>query len=209
MSYSSDENIRIDINTENTENTENEFPNIINDLAIVIPNVYHDEPFIRKIFRELSIGEIRMIDFMASDEYQRNAYIYMESWDQNRAVEHLHERIMKPRGFGKIVYDDPNFWALIPNYNDDHVCTLYDHVIKLNERLNGITDLLNGLDEKFSKIDMLESKINEKHNAIKNQNGSCCGAVSDAWQPSEAQKMLKRKRKQPMRDSYNLRPRLN
>lgn len=204
MCSSVDENAMNEMNEVN----DNEFPNINHTLSVFIPNIYQDESFIKKVFKELNIGEIRKIDFLAGENCQRNAYIYMDKWYNNIVVEHLQEKMTKTNGYGKIVYDDPNFWLLIPNCNEDHISTIYNHISNLNNKITGITDLFCGLDAKFSDYDKRENERNEKNEKNKVLSGSCCGAISDGWYPSEAQRVIKRKRKEKMRGVYNLRPRL-
>lgn len=213
-------------NEQDDDNNANRFVNekymIDQNMSVMIPNMYEGDQFIRELFHKLNIGNVKSIDFISNENYQRSAFIYMHEWYYNITVENLQQRILDDKYEAKIVYNDPDFWIVLPNYNNDHISILYNQITDLNKQMYKLTSSVSTLDHNISDSHKNLKKKNINNNEL--VNNSCCGAVSDAWVPSQPQKMNgdrsnKRKKRVRFKDEedeedqansgyrYNLRPR--
>jgi len=98
----------------------NAFP-VDNTLSLYIPHVFPniDEERISRIFRNLDIGNISRVDFVAKFDRQgkeyNSAYIHFAQWFNTPVATNFQTRVMDPKVEAKLVYDDPWFWVILPN----------------------------------------------------------------------------------------------
>jgi hypothetical protein len=159
--------------------------NINHKLSIYISNISAreaNEEYIKKVFHNLNIGDIKQLNFI-KNTYNSNytCYIIMNRWYNNVAVEHLQEKILDEQQVAKIVHDDPMYWILNEYKTIDQ--NFYDLQQKNLYFEDTINEIKNDINEMKNDISNLKNTGSNTHNANLYTNNSCCGAVSDAWNP--------------------------
>jgi len=182
-------------------------------LSIYIPHITHHnatEEFIKYIFKTLNIADVNRVDFQDHiNQVDKIAFVHMNQWYTNVVVEHLQSKIIDDNQEARIVYDDPNYWILRPNkqvnlnnYLED-LSKLQTIVVDSNKIM---TEQIYSLEQKNTVLENTVKEMqwwinlhdaNIKYLTTQNQsdqtnntnntlftNNSCCGAVSDAWNPS-------------------------
>ena len=227
-----DNNINNTIDNYNIDNNYNY--NIDNKLSIYIPHVSENQAnqvYFINIFDKLNIGMVKRVDFQTyQNTTDKMAFVHMNKWYDNIAVEHLQEKIIDKNHEAKIVYDDPNYWIIrqnnrpIPDNYAQELEKLHLLVFETNKSMTQKihtleqknVDLENTLkemkwwinlhdvnisyiiDQNNSKLpdDSIEKKTaqmadclntttqTQETNSTIYTNNSCCGAVSDAWNPA-------------------------
>ena len=97
-------------------------------LSIYIPCVYCNitKQYILETFRNLGLGEVSRIDFVQREINNidnsvshpfNQAFVYFAYWNKNPVVDKLHEEIFDPDLDAKLVYEEPYYWRMLPNYN--------------------------------------------------------------------------------------------
>ena len=98
----------------------NAFP-VNNSLSLYIPHVFPniDGERIRRIFRNLDIGNVSRVDFVAKFDRQgkeyNSVYIHFAQWFNTPVATNFQTRVLNPEVEAKLVYDDPWFWVVLPN----------------------------------------------------------------------------------------------
>ena len=212
----------------------NQLFKIDQDLSIMIPFVGRDKDLIRSIFEQFDIGIVESIEYI-ENKTNGIALVYMEKWNENIIVEHLQEKIMDAEREARLVYNDPDYWILLPNpyfsdyysryhfgYIQTQINNIDYHLSEFFKEQNNILDELAELKEdmlrmkednykKEIEIGNLYKELNLKKD-LQNKltNNSCCGAISEGWVPSSPQKentIISDNSKRRKTERYNLRPR--
>jgi len=85
--------------------------------SLCIPRVFSniDEKRIRRIFNELSMGEIERIDMVSKTtdkgEKFNRVFVHFKRWFSNENADTARERLINGKEI-KIIYDDPWFWKV-------------------------------------------------------------------------------------------------
>ena len=189
-------------------------PIVNSGLSIYIPYIAHNnanEEYIKYVFKVLNISEVSRVDFQDhGNQVDKIAVVHMKQWYTNVVVEHLQEKIMDNNQEARIIYNDPDYWILLPNKRsipenyDEHLSNLQNTVFDSNkamaERIYSLEQKNYALETTIKEmqwcinlhdvnirylVDQNTSKLPD--NSIENNNNltnnSCCGAVSDAWNP--------------------------
>ena len=123
--------------------------------SICIPHVFLNIP-IKKIvtsFESYKIGKVSNVESVikkSKEGYKyRMVFIHFSYWNTNNiAAVNLRNKIENPNITAKYVYDDPWYWIILPNTNQEYVY----------EKLNSIQPLFSSPLE--DRIVQLENKIN-------------------------------------------------
>ena len=215
-------------------NENNQLFKIDQSLSIMIPFVGRDKDLIGNIFQQLNIGIVESIEYI-ENKTNGIALVYMEKWNDSVVVEHLQEKIIDTEREARLVYNDPDYWILLPNpyfsdyysryhfgYIETQINNIDDHLSNFFKEQNNILDELAELKEcmlrvrednykKGIEIGNLYKELNlKKELQNKFTNNSCCGAVSEGWAPSSPQKentIISDNSKRRKTGRYNFRPR--
>ena len=122
--------------------------NIDQQLSMYIPYVSADGEYIKNTIEDYGFGKVKRIDCVArgNDDSTSMAFIHMEYWEDNALVENFQERIKSSDKEARIVYDDPNYWIILPNKNPLN--------FDVNEKINNMQteiDILRNENEEFNK----------------------------------------------------------
>jgi hypothetical protein len=146
-----------------------------------IENNYAKYNYIKRVFSELNIGEIKEITFInGTVKNCKDGIIYMDKWCNNIIVENLQNKILDINEHAKIVYDDPKFWILqkyerFKPVSAETAITMQYHVKSLERK---IIDLER-------KVYYYETNsYNKRSISHLYTRNACCGAASNAWVPS-------------------------
>ena len=176
---------------------------INNNLSIYIPHIlekYANLEYIKNCFHNLDIAQVIRVDFH-NHQYLKNdkiCFIHMK-WYKNTVVENLQRKIMDNNEDAKLVYDDPKYWTLLQNKRPientftEQFNNLQNSMFSYNK---GISERMYHLEKKNymleNTVKQMESQIILQHgNTLTTQetntniytNNSCCGMVSDGWNP--------------------------
>ena len=130
--------------------------NINENLSIYIPYINReqaDENYIKHIFNTLNIGIVNHVDLYEcshSSNYKM-AFIYMKKWYDGLLVQHLQEKILDIKQEARLVYDDPQYWVLLPIKHPfpENYTERIDYLHKLLMETNRLTNIrINTLEEK-------------------------------------------------------------
>jgi len=162
-------------------NNSNINSNINQSLIIYISGVLEQDAnleYIKYIFHKLNIGEINHINFInhRNNDY-KVAYIVMKNWYNNIIVEHLQEKIIDENQEARLVHNDPNYWILCQNK------TINDQVFDLQHQNNIMENSISEMQTSIQNLYNIIHNQNTNQNTNLYTNNSCCGAVSDAWNP--------------------------
>ena len=172
-----------------TANYTNMYPNlqmtnVSQNLQIYISNVSAqkaNDVYIKSIFHNLNIGDIKHLNFVKNnDSNSYTCYITMARWYNNISVEHLQEKILDVNQEAIIVHDDPMYWNVHQNE------TITDKIYELQDQYNIMGYTISQMQKDIEQLYTLNQ--NTKKNSVAKKcniynNNSCCGAVSDAWNP--------------------------
>ena len=171
--------------------------NIDNNLAIYIPFISSELShikYIKKTFQELNIAIVKKVKFKKiGNGYE--CYIHMEKWFNNYSVHYIQDMIINNINGGRIVYDDPSYWILLPYIEKDCININYYSQISQNREVNDT--LIYRMNQLEEKNQLLEKKFNNiltycYFKDIKySQSLGCCGAITNAWTPSQPSKKVK------------------
>lgn len=186
------------------ENTMMNDLNINQNLSLYIRGItleYANEAFIYNLFKNLNIGEVESAYFRQTGAIEYDTIIYMKQWYSNCMVETLQEKIQNPHEDARLVYNDPDYWVLYENntvmYSE--LDNLHKLVTDQTEQLQAMTSQMHNMDWKINqsmtkiehltnKLDTMNERSSSQHSDNERQqlytNNSCCGAASDAWNPS-------------------------
>lgn len=174
-----------------TTNTNTNY-NIDQQLAIYIPYISYDTANIRNIkntFKLLNIAIVNNVKFKKIVGGYA-CYLKMEKWFNNYSVYYLQDMIKNNINGGRIVHDDPYYWILLPYFQDNmnKDINYYSQITQNREVNDNLIYRINQLEEKNN---LLENKFNNilsycyfKDSKYSQQLGGC-GAVSNAWKPSQ------------------------
>ena len=158
--------------------------NISQNLSIYIPNVSErnaNDVYIKRIFHTLNIGDIKHLNFVKnSNSNSYTCYITMNRWYNNIAVEHLQEKILDENQEAIIVHDDPLYWTL------HHNKTVTDKISELQDQYNMMGNTISQMQKDINHLYTLNQNTQTSRQVSNSNiytNNSCCGAVSDAWNP--------------------------
>lgn len=128
------------------------------ELSMYIPYVSADGEFIKNTIEDFGFGKVKRVDCVArgNDNITSMAFIHMEHWEENSLVENFQNRIKTSDKEARIVYDDPNYWIILPNKNPMNV----DVNEKINNMQSEIDNLRNDNDEFKKNIQKLRWYIN-------------------------------------------------
>ena len=207
--------------------------NIDQSLSMYIPYVSSDAEYIKETIEDFGFGKVKRVDCVSrgSDEPTSMAFIHMEYWEEDALSENFQERIKNSEKEARIVYDDPNYWIILPNKNplSDEMHKMQaeiDYLKKENEELknkyNNVKWFINLHDANIEYICKELEKVKEQNiqkslssedeyeeNIVIHKNkrfrstiDNTCGAKTNAWEPTT-----------PSNDNsnwrYRLRPRMN
>jgi len=100
-------------------------------LSLFIPRVSLNikKNYIKQKFESLRLGIVDHIDFVQKNKkgfLYKAAYIYFSQWFLSITVEHFQEKVFNPLKQARLIYDDPNFWIVLPNI------AIYNKLIRKN-----------------------------------------------------------------------------
>ena len=184
-------------------------------LAIYIPYIHQAQAtaeYIANIFHRLNIAYVKHIEFQPLVCGGFNAFVFMNYWYNNSMVERLQERIMGDEGGGRLVYDDPLAWTIYPTQRSEYLAEINKLKVinqSLIEQISRTTTQFEEMKKMIgeaqwwikhhdmnirylltdNQCDTIATKLaSNNENIVDNSyiNNSCCGAVSDAWKPSNS-----------------------
>jgi len=129
------------------------------ELSIYISHIqdeYATEKYIKVLFKNLNIADVKHVQFKKNDDGSFDASIYMNKWFHSMMVQNLQEKIIDYEMDAKLVYDDPNYWLL--HYNG-----YISHNIE-----DDLTTLQTSVKEQSKQITSLENKNIALENTLKN-----------------------------------------
>ena len=128
------------------DSTKEDSFNIDNNLSMYIPYVTSNEEFIKKIIQDSGFGKVKRVDCVSRGAFEPTsmAFIHMEYWENSQLVENFQDRIKNTQKEARIVYDDPNYWIVLPNKNP-----ISDEG---NERILNMQDEINSLDSAYNEL---------------------------------------------------------
>lgn len=143
------ENSQIQSNTMSNQNE------IVAPLSVYIPRVFNNisAERITQVFQNLRLGRVHHVDFVprVDDNEAKMAFVHFEYWNTNNvACEHLIERIQDPQREARVVYEDPYYWLLLPNHNDN-TSNMYNSY-NMRREINYLTNTVNDLRREFSNV---------------------------------------------------------
>jgi len=121
-----------------------------NNPSICVPFIFSNisRAHIRRVFTDLKLGEIDIIDIHLDKKCQR-VFIHFKSWNTTQRVQDIKQRLLDGEEI-KVIYDDPWFWK----------CYLYrrkgDRKLTSQSSLSSIQKKLTNLRREYDI--MLESK---------------------------------------------------
>lgn len=155
--------------------------NINQALSIYISGVFEKDAnfdYIKKIFHDLNIGEIKDIYFVKhTNGKNKNAYIVMEQWYNNIVVEHLQEKIKDENLEARVIHNDPEYWIL------SQTKSITGQMFDLQHQYNMMEYAISEMQTAIKQLFYIINKSNNTNNANIYTNNSCCGATSNAWNP--------------------------
>lgn len=146
---------------------------------VYIPRIHisYDDKFIRKTFEDLELGIIENIySFNPHTKYSKyySAMICFSYWNiNNPAAVNLAEKILNDEMEARLVYDDPNYWVLLPTFSENYIEKDAEHGIEhelhnLNqEQINYLTNYVDKLSEENVKLENIIKNMEKKINDIK------------------------------------------
>ena len=131
-------------------------------LSVYIPRVFNNisAERITEVFQNLRLGRVHHVDFVPriDDNEAKMAFVHFEYWNTNNvACEHLIERIQDPQREARVVYEDPYYWLLLPNHNDNtsNMYNSYTMRREINYLTNTVNDLRRELSNANNVLDTL------------------------------------------------------
>lgn len=132
----------------------------VKNISLYIPRLAHDshkdsnftalDQFIAYKFKSLAIGVVKNIDFKKGfinkeGRVYYKAFIHFENWYDNPTTRSLQHRIFNPKDYGnscaKLVYEDPHYWMLLENKNQNKKQEAFELVKKLEKQLAQVAQL--------------------------------------------------------------------
>jgi len=93
--------------------------------SVYVPQVLGEttEEFIKEFFYKFDIAKVSWVDFTEMRTFNgkpyKSAFIHFEYWFKSEMTERMQNNItVNPKG-SRVIYDDPKYWVLLPNRNDD------------------------------------------------------------------------------------------
>ena len=171
--YESPPSVNVDVKNDDAEES---VYNINQQLVLYIPYVYEeqaDSDYFSTVFRTLDIGEVKHVEFQEIiGGYQ--AYVFMEYWHNNIAVDHLQDRILNDDQEARLVHDDPYYWVLLPSTGVNPTNDYMTEIAELKETNNLLSDKLNTMESKMSEA---EWWINKHDSSITNLTSEVAAAA--------------------------------
>ena len=171
-------------------------------LSVYLPHVFPEQAscdYISAIFHSLGIADVKHVEFQRIvGGYQ--AYVFMNKWYNNFSVDYIQHQIIDEDKEARLVHDDPYYWILLPNtghYSVTRKNDLADITEKMNTLETKNQDLEVRLGEAQWWINLHETHIkhlSDKNEAMPSSSSHIgCGAISDAWEPSQSSQIYKSK----------------
>lgn len=169
----------------NFDVTKDDF-DIDTNLSMYIPYVTSDKNFIQNIIEDSGFGKVKRVDCVSRGAFEPTsmAFIHMEYWENSQLVENFQERIKNSEKEARIVYDDPNYWIVLPNKNpisdegNERILNMQDQIESLDSAYNQLYDYCKNL---RWYINLHEANIEYlcKEIASLKENNSSEGYISD------------------------------
>ena len=136
----------------NTMSSQNE---IVAPLSVYIPRVFNNisAERITDVFQNQRLGRVHHVDFVprVDDNEAKMAFVHFEYWNTNNvACQHLIERIQDPQREARVVYEDPYYWLLLPNHNDN-TSNMYNSY-NMRREINHLNNTVNDLRREFNNV---------------------------------------------------------
>jgi len=147
----------------------------VKNISLYIPRLADDshkdsdfatlDQFIAHKFQSLAIGVVKNIDFRKGfinkdGRVYYKAFIHFENWYDNATTRNLQHRIFCPKYYGnqcaKLVYEDPHYWMLLKNKNENKKQEAFELVKKLEKQLAHVAQL--------AEMFKLSQLTNQSHN---------------------------------------------
>ena len=157
--------------------------NIDQTLSMYIPYVSASAEYIKETIEDFGFGKVKRVDCVSrgNDEPSSMAFIHMEYWEEDALTENFQERIKNSEKEARIVYDDPNYWIILPNKNplSDEMHKMQveiDYLKKENEELKdtckNLRWFVNLHDANIEYLCKEIQKIKDEKNTIRKYNSS-------------------------------------
>ena len=158
--------------------------------SVYIPRVFNNitAERITQVFQNLELGRVHHVDFVPrlGDNQAKMAFVHFEYWNTtNTACQHLLERIHDPSREARVVYEDPYYWLLLPNHNDN-ATNMYNSY-QIRREIDILTTTVSSLRNDFNNLhNVIDTLLTDFYEIPKSQPNN---ETSSSFLPSNLERI--------------------